>query len=71
MVKFQLSGLYSAEEMGVGMTETSDIVIDIEACQNNTHENKRKLISHKTFHNQTLQLLAKMKDKFCYLWDSK
>ncbi|EAH8332955.1 recombinase, partial [Campylobacter coli] len=31
MVKFQLSGLYSAEEMGVGMTETSDIVIDIEA----------------------------------------
>lgn len=43
MVKFQLSGLYSSEEMGVGMTETSDIVIDIEACQNNTHENKKKV----------------------------
>lgn len=71
MVKFQLSGLYSAEEMGVGMTETSDIVIDIEACQTILMKTKRKLISHKTFHNQTLQLLAKMKDKFCYLWDSK
>lgn len=57
--------------MGVGMTETSDIVIDIEACQTILMKTKRKLISHKTFHNQTLQLLAKMKDKFCYLWDSK
>lgn len=71
MVKFQLSGLYSSEEMGVGVTESSDIIIDIEAYQNNTQENKKKLISRKTFHNQTLQLLAKMKDKFCYLWDSK
>ncbi len=43
MVKFQLSGLYSAEEMGVGVTESSDIVIDIEACQNNTQENKKKV----------------------------
>lgn len=29
--------------MGVGMTETSNIVIDIEACQNNTQENKKKV----------------------------
>ncbi|EIA69176.1 recombinase [Campylobacter coli] len=43
MVKFQLSGLYSSEEMGVGVTESSDIVIDIEACQNNTQENKKKV----------------------------
>lgn len=43
MVKFQLSGLYSAEEMGVGMTESSDIIIDIEAEQNNTQENKKKV----------------------------
>ncbi|EPN6805053.1 recombinase, partial [Campylobacter coli] len=25
------------------MTETSNIVIDIEACQNNTQENKKKV----------------------------
>ncbi|EAK0934220.1 phage recombination protein Bet [Campylobacter jejuni] len=40
---FNLSGLYSSEEMGVGVTESSDIIIDIEACQNNTQENKKKV----------------------------
>ncbi|MFC4301647.1 recombinase, partial [Campylobacter coli] len=29
--------------MGVGVTESSDIVIDIEAEQNNTQENKKKV----------------------------
>ncbi|WP_243834154.1 recombinase [Campylobacter sp. US25a] len=80
MVKFQLSGLYSAEEMGVGVTESSDIVIDIEAYQNNTQENKKKVDFSQNFSQSNattfsederqvlLSLGLKVKNEDGYYW---
>ncbi|HEB7570094.1 TPA: phage recombination protein Bet [Campylobacter coli] len=50
---FNLSGLYSAEEMGVGMTESDNIIIDVEAYQTNTQENKKKVDFSQNFPQST------------------
>ncbi|HEH5157124.1 TPA: phage recombination protein Bet [Campylobacter coli] len=50
---FNLSGLYSAEEMGVGMTESDNIIIDVEAYQTNTQENKKKVDFSQNFPKST------------------
>ncbi|MGI7964309.1 phage recombination protein Bet [Campylobacter coli] len=50
---FNLSGLYSAEEMGVGMTESDNIIIDVEAYQTNTQENKKKVDFSQNFSQST------------------
>ncbi|TBR80926.1 phage recombination protein Bet [Campylobacter novaezeelandiae] len=40
---FNVSGLYSAEEMGVGITESNNIIIDTEVVENNAQEDKKKV----------------------------